>query len=287
MMTFVHRDRRLVNVEEAFLASDARIAEIEAAIAGFPPDGDAAELAALQASRETAIETGGRISAERDQLVTDRFEVSDEAALAIAADWIWQTTSDMLASVAADPALVVRQMTSGIAPDTAAAIEALPRAPGLPRAGFLDEVLAAGGAETLGTLTGFALGQWLRQPLDVRNYPFRDIGVVLPLRLETLFDEQADGSWLMSLRVVPDEPSIRRDQTKVTALEAEFLRQFCESRPRHGSRCEHASRLAGASRGHCGVGGTRRARDCSAGSVDGSGVSGTGSGGRVHGRDSA
>ena len=97
---FVHRDRRLVNVEEAFLASDARIAEIEAAIAGFPPDGDAAELAALQASRETAIETGGRISAERDQLVTDRFEVSDEAALAIAADWIWQTTSDMLASCA-------------------------------------------------------------------------------------------------------------------------------------------------------------------------------------------
>ena len=37
MTTFVHRDRRLVNVGEAFLASDARIAEIEAAIAGFRP----------------------------------------------------------------------------------------------------------------------------------------------------------------------------------------------------------------------------------------------------------
>ena len=72
---------------------------------------------------------------------------------------------------------------------------------------------------------GSVQGEWLRSEADARRSPFNDVGVMLPLRLETIFDDRGD-FWEMSLRVVPDDISVRRDQPKVTSMEKEFLDEF-------------------------------------------------------------
>ena len=68
-------------------------------------------------------------------------------------------------------------------------------------------------------------GEWLRSEADAQRSPFNDVGVMLPLRLETIFDDRGD-FWEMSLRVVPDDISICRDQPNVTPMEKEFLEEF-------------------------------------------------------------
>jgi hypothetical protein len=227
MMTFLHRDRRLTVVETAINALASQIAALEAALAMLPPDAEPGERMALeqQAADARALQT--TLDHERPQLSTDRFEVSDEHSEAITADLLWTITVDLLVAVAADPTIVAVGGVPLLTRETAAAIETLPRGGPAPRPGFLDEITAAGAdANVLTELVGFALGRWLRQAENERNFPFREIGVLLPLRLETLFDQQPDGSWLLSLRITPDEVSIRRDQTKVTPVEIEFLDEF-------------------------------------------------------------
>ncbi|MER9228285.1 hypothetical protein NKI39_22125 [Mesorhizobium sp. M0664] len=222
MMTFEHRDRRLGVVGHAIDALDQQIADLQLDIAA---EADLAQRLVLQGRLAGAQALHADLDGERTQLTQDRFDVSDEHGAALARDFLWETTAGLLPLVEADPAIVATGQPPLLTGDVAAAIEALPRGGPAPRPGFLDEIATAGAdANSVDQLVGFALGHWLRQP-EPRGSPFRDIGVMLPLRLETLFEER-QGGWTVLLRVVPDEASIRRDQTSVTPMEAEFLAEF-------------------------------------------------------------
>ena len=50
----------------------------------------------------------------------------------------------------------------------------------------------------------------------------RDVAVLLPLRLETLF-RSSGADWTMLLRIVPDEASVRRDDPVPTPTEIRLL----------------------------------------------------------------
>ena len=76
---------------------------------------------------------------------------------------------------------------------------------------------------------------WLEQPAAERTYPFDDVGVLLPLCLETLFDAPQSrhnddpARWKLSLRVIPDEASICRDNAHISAGELGALQSFWQA----------------------------------------------------------
>lgn len=65
-------------------------------------------------------------------------------------------------------------------------------------------------------------------PVDKRPYLFRDVAVLLPLRLETIF-RQEGAKWTMQLRIVPDEASILRDEPLPAEQEVESLRAMWQA----------------------------------------------------------
>lgn len=226
MMTFTYRDHRRTLLADAIAAATARVDELEAALDALPPGDPARGVLAQQIADLQAL--GALLGGERTELALDRWEACDEHARAVASDWVF-ITPGLLAGVIADPALTAVERAPLLTPAGAATVDAIGRIDGEPRRQFLAQVEAAiGDAAALDELVGVALGFWIRQPLDDRASPFRDVGVLLPLRLETLFDEQPDATWVLSLRVVPDEPSIRRDQPNVTASEVGALDAFWE-----------------------------------------------------------
>ena len=227
-MDFVHRDSRRTIVSEAIQAAVTHAATLEATLAAFPADGDPLERSALQQQFAEARAQRAVLEAEQTELTIDRWEVSDQNAIAVATDWLWTTPANLHAAVKGDPALMALAREPLLTPAGAEAIEVLPRVAGEARPGFLDEVSNAIGGDVAvkNELIGIALGAWLRQPAVTRPHSFREIGVMLPLRLETLFDRQLDNTWKLSLRVIPDEPSILRDQQNGSASEIECLEEF-------------------------------------------------------------
>ncbi len=176
----------------------------------------------------------GTLEGERSALKGDDWTVTDRTYLAVAEDWLWGTRELLKASVDADPAFAAVGKASSLTDAQAAAIQALPRVPGGPSPDFMAGVRAAIGDDdaVLTELVHAAHHLWLAQPADSRAYPFDDVGVLLPLRLETLFDApESDHNpdharWKLSLRVVPDEASILRDDSHVSAGELSALRAF-------------------------------------------------------------
>ena len=87
----------------------------------------------------------------------------------------------------ADLVLETLEASPMLSPEGAAAIEALPRGGRRSRPGFMGEVSAAGGGgASLDQMTGIVLSDWLRRPVADRNSPFEEVGVLVPLRLETM-----------------------------------------------------------------------------------------------------
>lgn len=125
---------------------------------------------------------------QADALKANRFEASDEYAEAQLAVWQSEKPDELQNLGRTDP---VRAATLVIPP-------------------------------AVGTLLGFLL---TTDPAP-RNSPFHEIGVLLPLRLETLFEEGEDGIWTLLLRILPDEASIRRDRPTMSRAEFTFLSQF-------------------------------------------------------------
>jgi hypothetical protein len=129
--------------------------------------------------------------------------------------------------ILADP--VLRAL--GEEPRTTAELDLLPEVP--PVGGETDErwleairaaLVAVGGSEAGGaafeeTLTS-AWRDWFLE--GVHAYPWDDIAVLLPVRLETFFPDDRT----LWLRVVPDEASIRRDVRTVAADEEKALDAF-------------------------------------------------------------
>lgn len=209
-MTFTHRNARLAAIGQA-------LESVEQAIADPAATPDAVErLTALQQS----------LQGERDGLVGDRFEVGDEYAEGLTRLLLWQQPEDILPILKDDPEIAASGAEPKLTPEAAAAIVALPRAGATPRAGFLAEAAASAGADAIDEISGAALGRWQRLDRNARVSPFRETGVLLPLRLETLFEQDESGRWTMLLRVTPDEISVRRDRPTLSEVEAGFLTSF-------------------------------------------------------------
>ncbi|MCE7980207.1 MAG: hypothetical protein DYG89_03375 [Caldilinea sp. CFX5] len=193
--------------------------------------------AALAALGDEANDLRTPLQRELDALQQDDWSVSDRTYLAVGADWLWSIRLTLKSSVDDDPALLARGQAATLSDAQAAAIETLPHFPGDPPPDYLDQVRAAlGGDETIVQELLFAgHRRWIVLPEQERAYPFADVGVLLPVRLETLFDEPGSRfnpnatRWQLSLRVIPDEASICRDNRHVSAGEQQALRAFWDA----------------------------------------------------------
>jgi hypothetical protein len=91
---------------------------------------------------------------------------------------------------------------------------------------FRTALIAAGGVEEGAAAFDEALfaayREWFLAGPHPHQYPFDDVAVLLPVRLETYFPDDTR----LWLRVVPDEASIRRDNPAVVADEVEALNAF-------------------------------------------------------------
>lgn len=174
------------------------------------------------------------LEAEERALQGDDWAVTDRTYLAVAADWLWATGPELRALVDDDPVLRALGKPTALSDSQSTAIGNLGAPPGRPSADFLDRVRAAVGQDQniFMELVHAAHSRWIIQPESERSYPFDDVGVILPLRLETLFDEPNSRfndnptQWKLLLRVIPDEASICRDDAHVSADEQKMLAAF-------------------------------------------------------------
>lgn len=189
----------------------------------------ASAIAAAEALPDPALaqelrEEERRLDGARGWELTDR-TVRDQARRRLAR---WFTLGQSpRALILADP--VLRAL--GEEPRTTAALDILFQVP--PDGGETDErwlgairaaLVEAGGEEAGGaafeeTLTAAWRDWFLEGP---HAYPWDDVAVLLPVRLETFFPD--DGT--LWLRVVPDEASIRRDVPTVAPDEEKALDAF-------------------------------------------------------------
>ncbi len=201
----------------SFTYRDLRAARIAEALATLPPD----------AAR-------GDLEREQRALAADDWATEDRTLLVVTAQWLWHlggVDGAVRAEVEADPVLRASGGVPSISESQATAVEELGSGAGEPPPDYLDRVRAVldGDEAVLTELVHTALSLWLAGD---RRYPFDDVGVLLPLRLETLFD--APGSplnddpdrWRLSLRVTPDEASVRRDDAHVSEGELSAVRAF-------------------------------------------------------------
>lgn len=94
--------------------------------------------------------------------------------------------------------------------------------PGTP----VTTVITAIGPAATGVLLATARAQRLAQPAEARPALWRDVAVMMPLRLETKFDADPAGTTTMRLRIIPDEASVLRHDPDPTATEIELLQAF-------------------------------------------------------------
>jgi hypothetical protein len=175
---------------------------------------------------------------EQELAALDRadWRVSDAAYLAVTEDWLlaFSDPFDLRDRISADPALRVFGAETVMADAQAAAVIAIPRPAGAVLPDYLDQVRAAVDNDDVvfNELVHAAHQQWIVQPESTRLHPFDDVGVLLPVRLETLFDEPGTEHnpdpdlWKLSLRVTPDEASIRRDSNYLSKGERSALIAF-------------------------------------------------------------
>jgi hypothetical protein len=92
--------------------------------------------------------------------------------------------------------------------------------------------IAAGGDSQMDELTGILHSAWLVLADEERPYLERDVAIMLPVRLETLFKQPGlpdDATWEMWLRVIPDEVSICRDDPTPKPIEVAHLEAMWEA----------------------------------------------------------
>ena len=189
---------------------------------------------ALDALGDVPSDLRAPIQAELDALQQDDVTVSDRTYQAVGEDTLWPMQLALKSLVDDDPALLALGQPPLLSEAQAAAIENLPHFPGGPPSNFIDQVRAAvGGDEAILTeLLHACHRRWIVLPANERPYPFDDVGVLLPVRLETLFDQPNSlfnddpTRWKLSLRVIPDEASICRDDAHVSKDELRALTDF-------------------------------------------------------------
>ncbi len=153
----------------------------------------------------------------------------DSAVERILLAWLWSpprpTASQLLAEVKIDPIIQVTGATVTLTNARAAAAVATI---GSVRPTSIAPLTQAVGADAVQELAVAALRKWLQLPAAQRPSMFRDVCVLLPLRLETLFRKDG-GQWTMLLRIVPSEASVRRDDPVPTPTEIKLLTGMWQS----------------------------------------------------------
>lgn len=174
-----------------FALRDERLRLLAEAVATWPADDARVEPA----------------RAERAQWVGDAGTTSDAVVSAIGVDVLWRSPG-LAADLRSDP--VYRAATGRFLLTTARAraIDDAERATHR-RAGFAAELRRVVGSDAArDAVVTAAYARWLS---DAAPYPLADVGVLVPLRLETLFLRVPDtaNDWLLRLRVVPESISVR------------------------------------------------------------------------------
>ena len=203
---------------------DARIADLDAAVAALAPERE---------DLRTALES------ERAALARTTWAVADATVRAVGLDWLWLLTTPLPDALKADPVNIALGRVPLAAEDLLLAVDDIPHGGGTRLPGYHRQVLTAlgGNQAALDQLAVLGHRAWLARPEAERPYPFDDVAVLLPLRLDTLFDPPASEHnndpelWRLSLRVVPQEPSILRldrhiDDQEITALDTFWAAVF-------------------------------------------------------------
>ena len=173
---------------------------------------------------------------EQSALQMDDWGVTDETFEAVASDWLWNHQPDFPALLNNDPVLIAKGAASSLTPEQVTAIRdaSIPHTTTVPPANYLELILAAVDNDTakLAEIIQCAHQAWLSGGEEKGDYPFDDVAVMLPVRLETLFDKPESEHnmdperWKLSIRVIPDEASICRDNDFVSQDEIKALVAF-------------------------------------------------------------
>jgi hypothetical protein len=170
-----------------------------------------------QVQDQLAAEQALLAAAAPDQL-TDR--AGEQTLLvwlaALPADHVAQQILD---AESAEPLHRALGVPASVTPELAAAVQAL-------RPGWrttADAIRGKIGDAAFDDLIAIARRQRLNTPPQEWIYPFRDVAVLLPLRLETLFTPDGP-AWTMYLRIIPDEASILRHDPVPTITEIRLLK---------------------------------------------------------------
>lgn len=232
MNTFTFRDQRLTRVNAALEAINVKIAPVEDELIALraDPNADPIALAAKELEFMDLINFFEAVNRERMMLVQENWRVTDRTFLVTAGDWLWVTSLGILDQVKKDLVLIALGEAPVTPPQVAAAVEALPRGPGEPPPDWFDRVRAAVNDDevVLNEIVFTGYGIWRASKPDNPPYVYDDVGVLLPIRLETLFEPPPEGfmRWNLLLRVFPDEASICRDNPKVSRGEQASLLAF-------------------------------------------------------------
>jgi hypothetical protein len=221
-----YRDLRRPRVAAALGAlstlRDAASASRARAAAADHPDANA--LSTLD--RQIADLDGRIASLKREAAALDGpdWSVADITFELVAKLRIWEGGPNLLEEVMRDPVREVLGEPSPVDAPTRDWLTGMPRVPVDPPGDLLAKGLqiAAGSTAIVDELVFAGFRSWvaLEQP-----YPFEDVGVLLPVRLETLFDTTPAGETL-TLRILPDVASILRDNPNVSEEEVFALQQF-------------------------------------------------------------
>lgn len=235
-------ERRIERVGEALSAVSDRIGRLQSELASLDDLGLADEERERRGQELADAILGDErlralLVADRDRLdtATPR-DVADRAfELAVIADFatlrLPSGPSALLADLSADPALRALGRAPALTGAAATAVVKLVEQRFVQRdrisLGDLPALRgAAGGDASMDELAGIIHSEWLALADEDRPYLERDVAVMLPVRLETLFKQPGlplDPAWEMWLRIIPDEASICRDDPTPKPVEVAHL----------------------------------------------------------------
>ncbi|KYH45146.1 hypothetical protein [Branchiibius sp. NY16-3462-2] len=199
----------------SFRRRDARMALIDKALAKDP---DSAALAA-----------------ERTAYSAQDWTVADHTVETVGYTQLWTDPRQAVGPLD-DPVLKTLRRKHRFTDADVAAIEAIPRPVGPTGPGFPTAVLKALGNQraALEDLLVSVHHTWLLSVVGGQPpYPFDDVGVLLPLGIETVF-KQTGADWKVQLRVIPQPPSIHGFRAALSTGEQEAADRFWQSCNRSG-----------------------------------------------------
>lgn len=212
---------------------DARVAAVEFAIA-IAGGAEPPELMGVP----LAVPLREQLEVER-QLLSDAppDERSDHYGEVTMLAWLQHRTAGEIADAAAKDPVHQANSPHGSPPpavDLVVATTIAAMRPG-PRTSVPD-LRAAVGDSSVNSLVAIARAARLADPIDLRAYLWRDVGVLLPVRLETIVSQDSSTDpWIMRLRIIPDEPSVLRHDPEPTdteiALVTAMWQQLYDSLP--------------------------------------------------------